>query len=225
MTNSATNSDPTWPPGSTILYRYGRGGQARFVRVGTVIHDDADGLTLWVAPGSPQIVSILADGRPIRSVPLEQRARFPRARKLSTWHGTGIVMFVPTSEEWSVWWFYRDDGSFAGWYGNLESPRVRWTGNGLLGVDTADRALDVLVSPDRVPRWKDLDEFATFTGEPNRWTAEQAPAIRAAGERLMELARAGDPPFDGRFTDFRPDPAWPCPVLPDDWDRPHLAEP
>jgi hypothetical protein len=32
---------------------------------------------------------------------------------------------------------------------------------------------------------------------------------------MIALAEAGRFPFDGTWTDFRPDPAWPAPTLPD----------
>jgi hypothetical protein len=41
----------------------------------------------------------------------------------------------------------------------------------------------------------------------------------------MAMAAAGEPPFDGRWTGYRPDPAWTPVPLPADWDRPHLATP
>ncbi|WP_250006801.1 hypothetical protein [Actinoplanes sp. M2I2] len=66
-----------WSYGDTVLYRYGRLGQARFVRVGRVISDDAEGLALWVGPGSPQIESVLADGRGLREVPVADRVGNP----------------------------------------------------------------------------------------------------------------------------------------------------
>ncbi|MBL7255899.1 DUF402 domain-containing protein [Paractinoplanes lichenicola] len=210
-----------WAYGETVLYRYGRQGRARFVRVGRVISDDADGLALWIAPGSPQVESVLADGRPLRSVPIADRATLPRAQRRSTWRGSGIVHFAPAVGDWSLWWFFDAEQRFKGWYGNLESPRTRWEA----GIDTADRALDVWITPDRVGRWKDEDEFAALTGLPGRWTAEQAPAIRATGEHLMRLAAEGAPPFDGRWTGYRPDPSWGPVTLPGGWDRPHHAGP
>ncbi|GAB2585330.1 hypothetical protein Aab01nite_53010 [Paractinoplanes abujensis] len=215
----------SWAPGDTVLYRYGRDGRARFVRVGRVITDDADGLALWVAPGSPQIESVLADGRPLRAVPIAGRASLPRARRRSTWRGAGIVHFAPAAGEWSLWWFFDSAQRFTGWYGNLESSRTRWEADGVRGVDTADRALDVWITPDGAGRWKDEDEFAALTGRPGRWSAAQVPAIRAAGEQLMSLASAGAPPFDGRWTDYRPDPRWGAVTLPDNWDLPHRAAP
>lgn len=213
----------TWNYGDVVLYRYGRLGQTRFVRVGRVIADDADGLTLWIGPGTPQVESVLPDGRDLRELPLDQRFRAPRVRRLTTWRGPGIVQHAPASGDWSVWWFFGDDGRFEGWYGNLESPRVRWETGGCRGVDTADRALDVWITPDRAPRWKDEDEFTVLTGQPGRWSAEQAPAIRADGEHLMTLAADGAPPFDGRWTDYRPDPDWTTAGIPAGWDIPHQA--
>lgn len=215
----------TWQIGDTVLYRYGRLGQPRFVRVGRMLADDDDGLTLWVGSGWPQVEQVLPDGRDLRDVPLGERFELERVPARTTWRGPGIVIYAPAAGDWSVWWFFDADGGFAGWYGNLESPRVRWERDGVRGVDSSDRALDVWVTPNRVARWKDEDEFAVLTGQAGRWTAEQAPGIRADGEHLMKLAAAGAAPFDGRWTDFRPDPAWPVPELPTGWDQPHRAEP
>ncbi|GAA0503224.1 hypothetical protein Ade02nite_36170 [Paractinoplanes deccanensis] len=210
-----------WPYGTQILYRYGRDGRAGFVRTGRVIADDGDGLALWIGPGSPQIESVPVDGRPLRDRPVRERFEVERVRERTTWRGPGIVQFAPARGDWSVWWFFTGEGDFEGWYVNLESPRVRWAG----GVDSSDRALDVVITPDRVARWKDEDEFAELTGRPGRWPASQAAGIHRTGEELIARAAAGEPPFDGRFTSYRPDPAWQPVSLPGDWDRPHLAGP
>jgi hypothetical protein len=38
---------------------------------------------------------------------------------------------------------------------------------------------------------------------------------------LVKLAEAGEFPFDGTMTDYRPDPTWPVPTdMPAGWDRP-----
>ena len=214
-----------WAYGDTVLIRYGRQGQPRFVRVGRVIADDDDGLALWIGPGTPQVESVLADGRGLREVPIADRVHLPRAHRLSPWRGPGIVHYAPVVGEWSLWWFFDASLRFAGWYGNLESPLVRWETGDLRGVDTADRALDVWIAPDGVGQWKDEDEFAALTGLPGRWSADQVPGIRATGQRLMDLAAEGAPPFDGRWTDYRPDPGWGMVSLPDGWDQPHRATP
>ena len=66
----------------TLLYRYGRDGRTRFARTGRLIADTPEGVTLWIAPGSPQIESVLADGRPLRFRPDPVR---PPLTVPSTW--------------------------------------------------------------------------------------------------------------------------------------------
>jgi hypothetical protein len=211
-----------WAYGEKVLYRYGRAGEARFVRVGRVIADDDGGLALWIGPGSPQIEAVPADGRGLRDRPVRERFEVPRVLRPTTWRGPGIVQYAPASGDWSLWWFFSAGGDFEGWYVNLEAAPVRWEADGLRGVDSSDHALDVVITPDRVASWKDEDEFAELTGRPGRWSTAQAAAIRRTGEEVIALAAAGEPPFDGRWTDYRPDPAWPPVTLPAGWDRPHL---
>jgi hypothetical protein len=198
------------------MVRYCRGPQVREVRPVTVIEDAPDGLAVWLAPQTPMIRTLLPDGRKIAAAPLAERFVTPVVQTAGAWRGTGIVMIFPPGAPYSVWLFWDAEHRFLGWYGNLEDPAVRWPG----GLDTADLHLDVWVSPDRVCEWRDEDEFDIAVGLPDHWTARHVPGIRAAGERVMALARSGKAPFDGRFTGFRPDPSWPVPGLPSEWDAP-----
>jgi hypothetical protein len=198
------------------MLRYFRGDRVREVRPVTVIEDGPAGLVVWLAPQTPMIRSTLADGRRFADAPLDERFTTPVARRPGVWGGTGIVMIVPPSAAYSVWLFWNAAGKFLGWYGNLEDRHVRWAG----GVDTADQHLDVWVSPDRECEWRDEDEFSVAIGLPDYWSEGHVPGIRAVGEELMERAQAAEPPFDGSWTDFTPDPSWPVPDLPDNWDTP-----
>ncbi|HEY2795157.1 MAG TPA: DUF402 domain-containing protein, partial [Micromonosporaceae bacterium] len=114
----------------------------------------------------------------------------------------------------SVWWFFEPDGSFAGWYVNLESPTRRWAN----GTDILDHALDIWVEPDRTWSWKDEDELTERSGHPSFWSRSEAERIRAAGERLVPDIEAGRFPFDGTLTDFRPDASWAPSTLLPGWD-------
>ncbi|MFN0280695.1 MAG: NUDIX domain-containing protein [Kineosporiaceae bacterium] len=226
-TSGACAGREPWEPGDVVVYRFGVSGRTRWARLARVVEDGPDGLVLWVAAGSTTVEQSLADGRPVREAPLAERFDVPRVRRTGRWRSPGVVMLVPPAgQAWSVWWFFEPDGSFRGWYGNLEAPHVlRTTLHGSHLVDTSDRALDVEVTRERVPTWKDEDEFAVLTGRPGRWADRQVDGIRADGEHLMDLARRGAPPFDGRWTTFSPDPAWSLPSFPPDWDLPHLAGP
>lgn len=191
----------------------------------TVVEDGPDWLVLWLAPGTRVVASPLADGRDMREAPLHERFTLPRVAVPRRWHGSGILKLVPPAAPYSVWLFWDEDGTFLGWYGNLEDAHVRWSRDGWRVIDTVDHVLDIWVPAHEPPRWKDEDEFAVTTGMPGFWDAVQAKRIRAQAAALIDLAARGKPPFDHTWTGFRPDPAWPIPDLPDSWDASRAAGP
>ncbi len=202
-----------------MLYRYWRGSVIREIRPMTVVEDGPEWLVLWLAPGTPVVWSPLTDGRDMREAPLHERFSLPRVAVPRLWRGTGILKLVPRGQPYSVWLFWAAGARFLGWYGNLEDVHRWGEGGSLPCIDTVDHVLDVWVPADGLPRWKDEDEFAVTTGMPGFWTAVEARAIRAEGERLMAMSRRGEPPFDHTWTAFQPDPSWPVPALPADWAR------
>jgi hypothetical protein len=105
---------------------------------------------------------------------------------------------------------------FLGWYGNLQAPLERTA----IGFDSADHALDVKIAPDRTWSWKDEDEFESVQ-ERGVITPAEAVAIRAEGERVIAAVEANHWPFDAGWEQWRPNPAWPIPLIPDGWDQAH----
>ncbi|WP_239141102.1 DUF402 domain-containing protein [Actinoplanes campanulatus] len=187
--------------GGIVTRRYSRGGRCTFEQPLWVVTDDAAGLLLWHPLGGGYLRMTDADGRTLHDVTLD-RMRDPVLAP-AAWTGADVLILMPPGAAHSVWWFFRD-GVFDGWYVNLEAPCTRRPD----GVDTVDHVLDIVATPDRAWRWKDEDEFAERTGHPHYYDARAAVAIRAEGERLADLIEAGVPPFDGRLTDFCPDPRW-----------------
>jgi predicted RNA-binding protein associated with RNAse of E/G family len=107
----------------------------------------------------------------------------------------------------SLWLFWRD-GVFTGWYVNLQDP-LRPTS---LGWDTRDHTLDITVEPDGTWSWKDEDHLAAAVAR-GRFSEEEARAIRAEGERVI-----AERPWPTGWEEWRPDPSWVRPQLPDGWD-------
>jgi hypothetical protein len=208
-------------PGRLILHRNVRHGRVGWVRPARVVADDERGLLLWIAQGSAAANEVALDGRPMRAMPFAEWVGLPYRLEVGRWRGPGVLKLLPPDAAHSVWWFRDSAGTFTNWYVNLEEPGVRWDDGDVAGVDVVDQDLDIVVRPDLSWEWKDEDEFTerlAFGGQ--YWVTDEA-AVRAEGERVVKRIEAGEFPFDGTWTDFVPDPAWPVPAgLPDGWDRP-----
>ena len=113
---------------------------------------------------------------------------------------------------WSPAW------AFEGTYVNLQTP-LRETP---LGFDYVDHFLDLLIAPGADGAsgvtWKDEDELEEARDR-GLVTAEEARAIRLAGERAVAHIVNHETPFDTDWTTWRPDPSWRPPPLPPGWDR------
>ncbi|KJK51991.1 MULTISPECIES: cytidylyl-2-hydroxypropylphosphonate hydrolase [unclassified Streptomyces] len=208
-----------WAPGDQILWRYrdhapGLKGAVHICRPVTVVQDTDEMLAVWMAPGTECVKPVLADGTPVHQEPLATRYTAPRTTVRSRWFGGGVLKLARPGDPWSVWLFWGAGWQFKNWYVNLEEPRARWAG----GVDSEDHFLDIAVYPDRSWKWLDEDEFAEAqrSGLMGR---EQARRVREAGRAAVALIEAWGVPFSAGWQDWRPDPAWGIPALPEDWDR------
>lgn len=216
MTADTTADRPRWSPGDQILWRYRANGSAHphICRPVTVVRDTPGTLAVWMAPGTLCAKPCLADGTPPHEEPLATRYTKPRTTALDRWSGTGVLKLAHGDEPWSVWLFWEPGWQFKNFYVNLEEPRLRWEG----GVDSEDHFLDISVRQDGSWQWHDEDEFAQAQAV-GLMDAGQAERVREAGRAALRTIRAWGPPFSENWEQWRPDPDWPVPSLPDDWDR------
>ncbi|WP_432057203.1 cytidylyl-2-hydroxypropylphosphonate hydrolase [Streptomyces sp. bgisy022] len=212
----AGGSTGFWAPGTHILWRYRENGGARIhiARPVTVVRDDSELLAVWMAPGTECVKPVIADGTPVHQEPLGSRYTRPRAVSRGRWSGTGVLKLARPGQPWSVWLFWDPGWRFKNWYVNLEDPLVRWSG----GVDSEDHFLDISVHPDRSWHWRDEDEFAQAQRD-GLVDAALAERVRAAGRDALAAIAAWEPPFSDGWQDWRPDPSWAVPSLPQNWDR------
>lgn len=207
--------------GETVYLRHLQRDQLGGLFPLQVVHDRHDGIVLWAPAGTQGWHFNMPDGRTMDRTPLREWSaaqRIPAAHTLAH----GVLSWHPPGRDFSIRWFFRPDGQFYGWYGNLEAPATAWRDRDLAGIDTVDWDLDVIVSPDRTWRWKDEDELAARLAMPDAYWVDDADRVRRAGKEVVALVEAGAFPFDGTWCDFQPDPTWPAisPSLPDGWNRP-----
>jgi predicted RNA-binding protein associated with RNAse of E/G family len=196
-----------WRPGDTIALREVWLGRVWEARPATVVQDEPHQRMLHVPAGITAMVAVDDLGRELRLYTDRWTLAERRARR-------SFLSFAWPEVPYGVLAFWDPDGSFGGWYLNLETPLRRTA----IGFDFTDHCLDVLIPPDRSTwTWKDEDELEEAVAR-GIFSATEAEAFRADGERAVARIIGGEPPFDRDWSAWRPDPDWPVPILPSGWD-------
>jgi predicted RNA-binding protein associated with RNAse of E/G family len=214
--------------GRVVLHRHFHGDRLGLLKTAWVLGDDERGLLLWVPQGAPMLDRKAVDGRGLRAMPFPEW--FATETKLweVTWHGPGVLMYLPPGQDHSIWVFRDAGGRFTGYYVNLEECGVRWDDGDVAGVDIVDQDLDIWVPAPRARErltwvWKDEEEFAERLAYPQRYWVSDGDAVRAEGRRVIKLIEAGAFPFNGDLLAYQPDPQWTVPsAVPAGWERPRV---
>jgi Protein of unknown function (DUF402). len=192
--------------GESVALREVWQGRVFAARPATVVEDTPDRSVFYVPPVVRCLQARSSDGAEVRIPTREWRLEDAR----SGHHRVLSFAFPRTPYSVLARWD-ADTDEFRGWYVNLQAPLHRTD----VGFDTREHVLDVLIPADRSTwSWKDEDELETAVAD-GLFTAEEAERFRAAGERAVEQILLREPPFDEDWEDWRPDPSWPIPELPD----------
>jgi hypothetical protein len=198
----------TFRPGETVVRRFlHHDRRIAAVQAARVVADDARGLLLFVDLGAESMRRTDLTGKPTRHLPVAEELALPTMLSPVRRENFRSLLLLPPGAPHAVSWSWHTDGTFAGWYANLETPARRWPG----GVDSHDQTLDLLIAPDRSWHFKDEEDLATLD-------PAEAATVRAEGARLGELAEAAAFPFDGTWLDFAPPAEWTPAALPPWWD-------
>lgn len=130
------------------------------------------------------------------------------------WEGGDVLYLVHVGLGYMFTGWWDEDRRFGGWKIDLVEP-VRRTP---FGFDYMDQLLDIVVSADRSSwRWKDEDEVQEAKAR-GIFTAEQVRDLYRRGERAIRTMLENEPPFDGGWENWIPNPAWRVPFdLPKGW--------
>lgn len=193
-------------PGEAVALREIWHGRVWGARPATVV-DERPHQTTLVIPAGIRWMAPFHDGRRLKIQQEEfelLEVPYDEAHVLSfSWPDTRYAVLLFFRPDWSTW----------NWYVNLEDPLRRTH----VGFDTLDHELDVIVGFDGSWRWKDEDELAEAIRR-GVIAADEEPRLRADGERAVRRILDREPPFDRDWSEWRPDPSWPVPVLPEGWD-------
>jgi hypothetical protein len=194
-------TDGYFQPGQTIIIR--EFWKDRFRRILPVI----------VVQDKPELMAFYAPLHTILKLPTDMdRLRSEWILKDSESAISSLRLVIPFSN-YSLLLFWNPDGSLRLWYINLESPLRRTP----LGFDYIDELLDITAPPDLTRwQWEDENELADAVnlGQLSRSRAE---LLRDEGEKAIAWLQSGKSPFN-EWANWRPDPSWKVPVLPEGWD-------
>jgi uncharacterized protein len=177
--------------GEAIVVRHVRNGSVFLAWSAVVVEDTGDLLAYWIPAGAEC-------ARPV----VREELPYEQPLVLRPWAEPGVLQVVRAGVAHAIWHFPDS------WYVNLQEPfrRTRF------GIDTADQLLDLVRTPDGRFSWKDEDELEAAVAA-GFLRPDEAAAVRAEAERVI----ASDP-FPTGWEDWRPDPSWPVPSLPEGWD-------
>ena len=197
--------------GDVIVLRYvTTGGEIDMCWPCRVVEDNPRLLAVYIAAGShykagPKRTAAEKRRMPKPSVPPEEYV----------WRKDTLRLMLPGRCH-SVWLFWEGSGEervFSHYFVNMEEPFRRT----VIGVDTQDHTLDIVVSADLECRWRDEQELQSHVDH-GFYTAELAAAARGEGERVIAELADGTHPCLADWASWSPAAAWSLPVMPDGWD-------
>ena len=197
-------SGPRWDVGTPVVRREVLHGHPWVAFTTQVVRDDDDLLAVYLAPGSELA---FADW------PFDRWEHPWQTRGFSAWRGHGKLMLHRPGDAYSVDLFWNGPSrTFSGWYLNLQDPVRRYDG----GFDTLDHELDYWVPAGGTWQVKDAELFEQRVAE-ERYTPEQADAIRSTGTAIEQMLTAGDHWWDESWADWTPPAGWDALAVPSGW--------
>jgi Protein of unknown function (DUF402) len=156
------------------------------------VRDDNECTVLWLPPGSTYTIGDDLFGDWTYEERVLQRGQLRVTRR---------------DDPFSVFLFTNHDGTFRGWYVNLERPQRRSD----VGFDYEDELLDVWAAPGHEPELLDEDELEEAVRR-GFLSAKVASEIRSTAERVL-----AERPWPTGWENWRPEPGWQLPTLPPNW--------
>jgi predicted RNA-binding protein associated with RNAse of E/G family len=132
-----------------------------------------------------------------------------------TWQRNRLLLLFEADKFYSTVLFWNHaSNQFLCYYINFQLPFQRKDS----AVDTLDLDLDLVINPDFTYRWKDEDDYCKAV-EHGVITPEWVNRIERAKPEILERLENRRYPFDGSWLNWRPDPSWTPPILPENWDK------
>jgi predicted RNA-binding protein associated with RNAse of E/G family len=131
------------------------------------------------------------------------------------WHTNRLLFLHEPQRYYSTILFWENERNrFLCYYINFQLPYQR----SHCGIDTLDLDLDLIINPDYIYEWKDVDDYEKGI-ETEIILPEWIEGIETAKQEVFDRLEKRQYPYDGSWLDWMPDPTWSPPALPENWDK------
>lgn len=204
-----------WKPGEQLVWRGIFRDRVWHAQTVLAVKDTPEEIVVALLPGTE---CMAPEGYSRGKNSFERRWNFKEKDwKLENyfWHTHRLLALVEPQKYYSIMYFWREESNeFLCYYINFQLP-LRRTDD---GIDTLDLDLDLIIHPDFSYEWKDIDDYQSAI-EHGVIFSEWIHGIEEAKQELFEKLEQRHYPFDGSWLDWKPDPTWSPPTLPENWDK------
>ena len=132
-----------------------------------------------------------------------------------TWHTNRLLILLHPEKYYASYYFWEAaTNQFLCYYVNFQLPFHRSE----IGFDTFDLELDIVIEPTFEWHYKDEEEYRIGM-ESGILLDDWIQAIHIAKPEVFDKLAKRQYPFDGAWLDWKPDPNWTPPTLPENWDK------
>jgi hypothetical protein len=143
----------------------------------------------------------------------QEAKRNPILLREFSWLTNRVLIFLEPEAYYSCFLFWdQASDAFTGYYINFQLPYRR----SHCGFDTLDLDLDIVIDPQYQWKWKDEADYQAGI-RAGGIRPEWVQGIKRSQEDVFKRIQERSHPLNGSWLDWRPDPAWSAPRLPENW--------
>jgi hypothetical protein len=207
-----------WKSGDAVVLRGIHNRRAWYVQSALVVQDNPEEVALVILPGAECAAPYgYIHGKHGPDQGWDRWSDMKKGWKLEryTWQTNRLLVLLEPDRYYASIYFWKHDiDQFLFYYVNFQLPFQR----SKVGFDTLDLELDLIIEPSFNQRWKDSENYQ-YGIESGIILKEWTEKIDIAKCEVLDKITLHQYPFDGWWLNWRPDPNWAPPRLPEDWDK------
>src|SRR5215207_2322831 len=208
-----------WKPGDTVVLRGIYNQRVWIAQSALVVQDDSKEVALAILPGAECAMpeGYINGKHGVRRDWARWEDYISDNRKMQKfiWHTNRLLLLMEPQKYYATIYFWKDDNhQFQCYYINFQLPFIRTTH----GFDTLDLELDIIIEPSYEWYWKDLEDYQDGI-ERGILLKDWTDQIDEAMKEIFQKIELRQYPLDGSWLNWKPDPNWSPPQLPENWDK------